>query len=207
MTGQFDPMETKTFYEYDAGKSGRELAYGRLDIVLKELKKRLKNKAGKRRVLDIGVSDGYLIKRISEMGVISYGMDIAYKMLKLVAENISSEEKTIFLIQGSITHLPFANNSFDAITACEILEHLDEYNLLLALKELKRVLVPGGSLFITTPYNEQIVNSFVKCPACGNFFPPSAHYSNFNENKWLSIAANIGFLRLISKKYTEPISA
>lgn len=114
--------------------------------------------------------------------------------------SIISEEKSIFFVQCSVTQLPFADDSFDMTTACEILEHLDSDGLMEALKELYRALVPGGYLFVTTPYNEELRNFYVKCPECGYIFPPSGHYCSFNENKWRSFTADIGFAEVNIKK-------
>lgn len=46
--------------------------------------------------------------------------------------------------------LPYADNSFDAIVFSEVIEHLSG-SPLPALKEMARVLQPGGRLIITTP--------------------------------------------------------
>lgn len=200
MAGQFNLDKMRTFYEYDACKSGRELAYDRLGMVLKELRKHLGGEIKRQRILDVGVSDGYLIKRIRRMGVFAYGIDIAFSMLEIVTKNILPEERPIFLIHGFVTQLPFADGSFDMITACEILEHLDENGLREALRELYRTLAPGGHLFVTTPYNEQIADSYVKCPECEYIFPPSGHYCSFNEDKWRSFKKDIGFSEVSIKK-------
>lgn len=68
MTEKLDLTKMRSFYEYDAGKSGRELAHGRLDIILKEIGKRLGDDVKKQRILDIGIADGYLIERIRDIG-------------------------------------------------------------------------------------------------------------------------------------------
>jgi len=50
------------------------------------------------------------------------------------------------------THLPFEDNCFDAALSCGVLEHVDEFsepgNELKSLRELHRVLKPGGQLLI-----------------------------------------------------------
>jgi len=51
--------------------------------------------------------------------------------------------------QGSIEKIPFADNSFDNVVAMEILEHIDQVPI--ALKEIKRVLKPGGVFVMSTP--------------------------------------------------------
>jgi SAM-dependent methyltransferase len=47
-------------------------------------------------------------------------------------------------------HLPFGDASFDAILTSEVLEHVPEINE--CLRELYRVLKPGGRILITVPF-------------------------------------------------------
>ena len=48
-----------------------------------------------------------------------------------------------------LDNLPFAEGSFDAVLCTQVLEHLEEP--LSCLKEIFRVLEPGGTLFLTAP--------------------------------------------------------
>ena len=45
--------------------------------------------------------------------------------------------------------LPFCSESFDSVTAFEVLEHIEHAALL--LNEIRRVLKPNGDVFISTP--------------------------------------------------------
>lgn len=47
-------------------------------------------------------------------------------------------------------HLPFSDSSFDSCVSTEVLEHVADTDL--ALRELHRVLVPGGNLLVSTPF-------------------------------------------------------
>ena len=52
-------------------------------------------------------------------------------------------------VRGDAYALPFDDDSFDAVIAAEVLEHLPEDER--AMAELHRVLRPGGSLAVTVP--------------------------------------------------------
>ncbi len=52
-------------------------------------------------------------------------------------------------IRGSAYEIPFADESFDCVIASEVLEHLFEDGH--ALREIKRVLRPGGMLAVSVP--------------------------------------------------------
>jgi SAM-dependent methyltransferase len=54
----------------------------------------------------------------------------------------------LFNVEGD--RLPYADNSFDVVLFCEVLEHLTN-DPVSALLEIRRVLKPGGRLILTTP--------------------------------------------------------
>ena len=56
------------------------------------------------------------------------------------------------LIRGNICSLPFEDNSIDIITSFDVLEHLLEFDVLIALKELRRV--AKKELFLKPHYRE-----------------------------------------------------
>lgn len=51
--------------------------------------------------------------------------------------------------RGDATRLPFPDGAFDRIIAAEVLEHIDDDGA--ALRELTRVLRPGGTIAVTVP--------------------------------------------------------
>ncbi len=76
------------------------------------------------------------------------GIDIAEQMLAIGREKVKKMglEKRIELLKGDSENLPFADNSFDAVTVAFGVRNFE--NLEGGLTEMKRVLKPGGKIVI-----------------------------------------------------------
>ena len=97
-------------------------------------------------VLDIACGTGYGIGLLRSKAKFVVGVDIDSEATK-EARNECGDNGSVLL--GNGLGLPFADGSFDFITSFETLEHLHERRAFLF--ELKRVLRPGGTLFLSTP--------------------------------------------------------
>jgi demethylmenaquinone methyltransferase/2-methoxy-6-polyprenyl-1,4-benzoquinol methylase len=82
------------------------------------------------------------------------GLDLSRQMLACAAQRMDAmdklertqQEPLMELVHGTATSLPFAANSFDAVTISFGLRNVDDRAL--ALREMARVLRPGGRLFV-----------------------------------------------------------
>lgn len=101
------------------------------------------------KVLDLGCGTGYYLFLLSNLPVeLSLnGLDYDEKALEEAKQSL--KDKKIKFFAGDSHNLPFEDNSFDKIVASEVLEHLDDDQK--ALKEVYRVLRPGGIFVISTP--------------------------------------------------------
>lgn len=98
------------------------------------------------RILDIGCGIGALFPLIGPTRVV--GIDYVHAGLRRTRQRFP----TVRLACGDGTTLPFANQSFDAITVQHVIEHLPDASA--ACIEWRRVLRPGGRLMIITPNAE-----------------------------------------------------
>jgi SAM-dependent methyltransferase len=73
------------------------------------------------------------------------GVDVAFE------RTAGSTAPLLRQVEGSATALPFADGSFDAVLCLEMLEHLPEADREPAVREMLRVLRPGGRLVATFP--------------------------------------------------------
>jgi ubiquinone/menaquinone biosynthesis C-methylase UbiE len=92
------------------------------------------------KVLDCGCAKGRFLKQLPE-DVQAVGLDLSEQLIKAAADNTSHS-----VIQGTASDLPFADASFDLVYCVETLEHVPSTEL--ALKEMARVLKPGGELVV-----------------------------------------------------------
>jgi ubiquinone/menaquinone biosynthesis C-methylase UbiE len=61
------------------------------------------------------------------------------------------------VVQGDALHLPFPDGTFDRVICSEVLEHLPDD--VAAMRELARVLRPGGTMAITVPrFGPELIN-------------------------------------------------
>ena len=74
------------------------------------------------------------------------GLDFSSEMLARARTKYASTAKSVQWIEGDAMHLPFADNSFDLVTAAFGFRNLSNY--VAGLRELHRVLAPGGRLGI-----------------------------------------------------------
>lgn len=75
------------------------------------------------------------------------GLDASEKMLRLAGEKLRPYRHRASLVQQVADQLPFANNQFDLVTCLEALEFFPSDTA--ALREMVRVLKPGGTLLVT----------------------------------------------------------
>jgi ubiquinone/menaquinone biosynthesis C-methylase UbiE len=99
------------------------------------------------RILDLGCAAGALTHFFSERGATVTGIDSEPKAI----EKARSLFPDLQFVQADVARLPQADHSIDKAVAGDLVEHLDEPTLNAMLRELRRVLVPGGTLSIYTP--------------------------------------------------------
>lgn len=83
------------------------------------------------------------------------GLDLSPRMLNIAAKKLAQHQDNITLLHAPAQKLPFPNDLFDLVTCLEALEftpHPAE-----TLRELIRVLRPGGLLLITNRFNMRLM--------------------------------------------------
>jgi ubiquinone/menaquinone biosynthesis C-methylase UbiE len=97
-----------------------------------------------KKLLDAGCGTGWFSKWACDRKADVTSMDLGEGLLKRVALKCDSTR-----VVGSILEIPFEDNSFDIVVSSEVIEHTPDPKK--ALKELYRVLKPGGTLVLSVP--------------------------------------------------------
>ncbi|MEZ5385668.1 MAG: class I SAM-dependent methyltransferase [Prosthecobacter sp.] len=141
------------------------------------------------RYLDIGSGRGTLITRVkSKLNVEASACDYTDTLMQVPGQKVDI---------ANLNHepLPYADATFDVVTATEVIEHLEDFRRV--VREIHRVLKPGGVCILSTP-NILNLNSRLRFLTFGfwNLFGPlpvkhSALYStggHINPVSWFYVA-------------------
>ena len=95
------------------------------------------------RILDVGCGTGANLLMLSQYGD-AEGVDVSEDALAFCRERGLDKVKL-----GAGEELPYEDGTFDLVTAFDVVEHMDDD--LAGLKEMRRVLRPGGRVLLFVP--------------------------------------------------------
>jgi len=145
-----------------------------------------------KKVLDLGCGTGYGSELLYKEGNKVYGIDISQKAIDYAKKTYPGPE----YICCSAERLPFEDNFFDAVTAFEVIEHVQ--NPEKTLDEIYRVLKEDGDLFISTPNPQHFGNALkhflLRKPYLEKVHMDNVyHVKEFTCDEFLDFLQNNGF--------------
>lgn len=139
-----------TDYGYDTSQPGHTHAYI-WEPTLTALKKRVP----KGRVLDAGCGNGAFCGALVKQGCYEVvGTDLAESGVAIARRHYPGAEFHVLSVQDDL--VSFFGSPFDAVVSLEVIEHL--YSPKQFVMGMFRVIRPGGTLIISTPYHGYLKN-------------------------------------------------
>lgn len=105
------------------------------------------------RILDAGCGRGETVLACARAGADVAGIDYSEAAVELTREMLAEVQPEAEIVVGDVTNLPWPDDSFDRVQFSDVIEHLDPPQTVPALRELRRVLRPGGYLLVHTAPN------------------------------------------------------
>jgi len=132
-------------------------------------------------VLGIGLGYGTVAQKIMESGAIYSGLDIAAGPVHMANHRASQIQAHGEALQGNALQAPFEDATFDFVIAIGSLHHTGALDV--ALGEVHRLLVPGGSAMVMV-YNSLSYRQWTAAPlkTVKRIFSDPDLYVSHNEN-------------------------
>ncbi len=132
------------YEEMAQSRFANAFSYGRhkIDVLLDQV---LKEQRPGAHILDVGCGTGEYVRRANELGFTASGLEPADAMRAVAVKKNPGAS----IVSGVATDLPYPDESFDLVICIEVLRYLDRSDIRQALRELRRVLRPGGTMFLT----------------------------------------------------------
>jgi len=153
-----------------------------------------------RYVLDVGAVPGHVSLMLKYVGLDVSAVDIAPERASRLLETMKIPAYKVDL---DMEPLPFADDSYDLVLFCEILEHL-RVQPVSTLQQVYRVLRPGGHLLLSVPnitplmrwrfllgedFQGDLIAEFEKIETIGHM----GHFRLYSQREVERILAHIGY--------------
>lgn len=133
-----------------------------------------------RSVLNVGVENGYL-ERLIRAGHDVYSLDPGEATIRALRAELGMDADHAKV--GQSQAIPFPDASFDVVIMSEVMEHLEDQAIAATLREITRVLKPGGRYLGTVPADENLAARQAVCPRCGESFHLVGHVQSFSKER------------------------
>jgi 2-polyprenyl-3-methyl-5-hydroxy-6-metoxy-1,4-benzoquinol methylase len=139
----------------------------------------------RKRVIDIGCGGGFLVNAFRLAGGKATGLDVSAKAIRYAQHQFTKCE----FFCASFAEFQSSARQFDFIHSAEVIEHVNDLGAYMEL--LRRLSVPKGYVFITTPDSGSPKRPASRADWGG--FAPSAHVGLFNASNLTELFARYGF--------------
>src|SRR5919201_5533882 len=114
-------------------------------------------------LLDAGCGDGRYLATLPEPRPRRIvGVDLSERILEVARRAVEATGIEVELRQGNLEALPVEDEAFDLVLCVQVVEHL--LDPARGLRELARVLAPGGTLIVSTDHARAVASRVLNAP-------------------------------------------
>jgi ubiquinone/menaquinone biosynthesis C-methylase UbiE len=169
-----------------SGESPEYFSEYKIADIARECRPQARSRDAGLRVLDFGAGIGNSVPYVRRhlAGAQLTCLDLSQRSLEVAEKRFAGQAR---YVRFDGVHIPFPNDHFDIAYAMCVFHHIDHADHAALLRELNRVLKPGGSLFIFehNPFNPLTVRVVNTCP-----FDENAHLIRGAELKRRMLSAD-----------------
>ena len=137
----------------------------------------------KDKTIDVGMQDGYFVRELKKNGIETVGADCVKLLVKMARKSDPGGE----YYNSFAEELPFPDNSFQTAICSHVLEHVLRPEDV--LKEIHRILKPGGEVIVVVPYSLEIEPTHLReysnkeflLAEVGRFFKIKSYHEKIGE--------------------------
>jgi SAM-dependent methyltransferase len=137
-------------------------------------------------ILDAGCGSGRNMVELARRGPVT-GIEVSDTSVRLAHERAAGE-----VIAGSVLDMPFESGHFQLAACLDVIEHLEDD--LGALRELRRVVAPGGSLLVTVPAYQWLWSGHDEV---------NHHYRRYTQRSLRRVAEQAGWQQVRSTHFNS----
>jgi arsenite methyltransferase len=148
-------------------------------------------------VLDVGCGSGWLARRLGKLAPEGrvVGMDISDEMVRIARRNSIDHENLLF-VTGEVAEIPWEPNFFTHAISIESLYYWPDPAA--GLKEVHRVLRPGGSAWI-------LINYYRDNPHCHQWGALlTVQTQLLSAEEWSNLFRQAGFAQVAHERIVDP---
>ena len=103
-------------------------------------------------ILEVGVGPGHILTAVGKRNksAVSVGIDISRGMLNQCRRALEKHRVAANLVCADALQLPFPDGAFEGVVASFLLDLFQQGNIPNALREMLRVLAPGGRIVVAS---------------------------------------------------------
>lgn len=148
-------------------------------------------------VLDYGAGVGFLTEKLVQQGVRCSACDFSSSSVESLNRRLAGYEayETCVLLETLPSGMP--SETFGTVFLIETLEHLLPEWRQATLREIWRLLKPGGHVMVTVPYAESLDAGKVFCADCGAVFHRMQHVMAYDETLLAATMAEYRFTSVL----------